>query len=145
MPCLQQYSAFLTARALALCFQSRQRPGKCHMRPVNPNGFILLEVLVAMSLILGAWMASLASYQGIALRHGQQASKRQVLRLQWDQHELQEQARSQGTQMQLPNQPHVVNQGKKNESARMPSRNRPVRATTQSAITHQRANGQTTN
>jgi Tfp pilus assembly protein PilV len=115
------------------------------MRPVKPNGFILLEVLVAMSLILGAWMASLASYQGIALRHGQQASKRQVLRLKWDQHELQEQARSQGAQKPLPNQPHLVNQGKKNEFARMPSRNRPVRAIAQSTIAHQRTNGQTTN
>ncbi|MBU3576886.1 hypothetical protein [Polynucleobacter sp. UK-Kesae-W10] len=108
------------------------------MRPLNPNGFILLEVLVAMSLILGAWMASLASYQGIALRHGQQASKRQILRLQWDRHELQEQARSQGSLRQVPNQSHVVNKGKKNESARMPGRNRPVRAIAQSAIAHQR-------
>jgi Tfp pilus assembly protein PilV len=37
------------------------------MRPENSNGFILLEVLVAMSLILGVWMASIGAYQGLAL------------------------------------------------------------------------------
>ena len=32
------------------------------------KGFVLLEVLLAMSLILGAWMALVSTYQSLALR-----------------------------------------------------------------------------
>ena len=57
------------------------------MRLISPdtqNGFILLEVLVAMGLILGVWMTSIGAYQGLALRLAQQESKRFQLRQAFD-------------------------------------------------------------
>ena len=57
-------------------------------RFASPDGFILLEVLVAMSLIMGAWMASANAYQRLALVLGQQESKRSEIRRQIEAHEL---------------------------------------------------------
>ena len=65
------------------------------MRSETPNGFILLEVLVAMSLILGVWMTSVGAYQGLALRLAQQEGRRSELRLDFDAYELAEQLRGQ--------------------------------------------------
>ena len=56
-------------------------------RSVRPDGFILLEVLVAMSLIMGAWMVSANAYQRLALVLVQQESKRSEIRRQIDAHE----------------------------------------------------------
>ena len=52
------------------------------------NGFILLEVLVAMSLIASSWMGLSNIYQGMILRLGQIEEKRVELRKEMDRHEL---------------------------------------------------------
>ena len=52
------------------------------------NGFILLEVLVAMSLVASSWMALSNTYQGVILRLGQVQEKRAELRKEMDRHEL---------------------------------------------------------
>ncbi|WP_129560402.1 type IV pilus modification PilV family protein [Polynucleobacter hirudinilacicola] len=59
----------------------------------NSQGFVLLEVIVAMSLILGSWMALLGSYQNLALRTAQVESKRAQLRREFDAFEVSEQLR----------------------------------------------------
>ena len=64
------------------------------MRPNKPNGFILLEVLVAMSLILGVWMSSTHAYQLVALHFIGLDQKRLHLRQLFDTHELQEWTRA---------------------------------------------------
>ncbi|QWD66512.1 hypothetical protein [Polynucleobacter sp. MWH-Aus1W21] len=62
----------------------------CHLirRVTGPDGFILLEVLVAMSLIMGAWMISTNTYQRLALTLSQQESKRSHIRKEMDAHEI---------------------------------------------------------
>ncbi len=77
------------ARASEACFLGRLTPRKYGMRLTKPNGFILLEVLVAMSLILGAWLSSIHTYQGLALRFIGLEQKRVELRQVFDAHELQ--------------------------------------------------------
>ena len=59
----------------------------------RPQGFVLLEVLVAMSLILGSWMASVGTYQNLVLRVTQIESKKAQLRREFDVFEVSEQAR----------------------------------------------------
>jgi Tfp pilus assembly protein PilV len=107
------------------------------MRPVTPdipNGFILLEVLVAMSLILGVWITSIGAYQGLALGLIQQESKQSVLRQAFDAHELAEQLRANRSQKNLPNTSNLSQKGLKNESSRMPSRNRSLRSIAKSSL-----------
>jgi type II secretory pathway component PulJ len=52
------------------------------------NGFILLEVLVAMSLVASSWIGLSNIYQGMILRLGQLQEKRVGLRKEMDRHEL---------------------------------------------------------
>ena len=52
------------------------------------NGFILLEVLVAMSLVATSWLALVGTYQGVILRLGQLQVKRDEIRIVLDQHEM---------------------------------------------------------
>jgi len=92
---------------------------------MNCRGFILLEVLVAMSMILGVWMASVGVYQRLALNLTQQESKRSQLRKDSDVFEMQEHSR---TNLHQPNK--VLS----HESARVPSRNRAMRTSAQPAI-----------
>jgi prepilin-type N-terminal cleavage/methylation domain-containing protein len=75
--------------------QSCQVLEKELLNPVfdRPQGFVLLEVLVAMSLILGSWMASVGTYQSLVLRATQMESKRTQLRREFDAFEVSEQAR----------------------------------------------------
>jgi type II secretory pathway pseudopilin PulG len=54
----------------------------------KPNGFILLEVLVAMSLVASSWVGLSNTYQGMILRLGQLEEKRVELRKEMDRHEL---------------------------------------------------------
>jgi Tfp pilus assembly protein PilV len=96
------------------------------MRPENLNGFILLEVLVAMSLISGVWMASNEAYQGLALRLIQQEAKRLQLRGSFDAHEIAEHLRANGKQIQ----PSISSKDLKRESSRVSSRNRSLRPVT---------------
>jgi type II secretory pathway component PulJ len=95
----------------------------------NCQGFILLEVLVAMSMILGVWMSSVGIYQRLALNLVQEEAKRSQLRKDLDAFEAQEHDR---THFNLPSK--VLS----NESARVPSRNRAVRTSTQSTIKDKR-------
>lgn len=76
------------------------------------NGFILLEVLVAMSLVAISWIGLGNAYQLLILRLGQEQHKRLKIHQELDQHELQ--------QLRLPI----------NESARVPHRNRHITHTT---------------
>ncbi|MBU3538185.1 prepilin-type N-terminal cleavage/methylation domain-containing protein [Polynucleobacter sp. UK-Gri1-W3] len=97
--------------------------------PRNCQGFILLEVLVAMSIILGVWMASVGVYQRLALNLVQQEAKRSQLRKESDVHE---------TQQQVKANSYLSGKNLINEPARMSSRNRSVRTTTQSVAKNQR-------
>jgi type II secretory pathway pseudopilin PulG len=76
-------------------------------RTKQPNGFILLEVLVAMSLIMGSWMATTHTYQKLTLFLKQQESKRSQLRREFDTYEI---------------------ESIKNDATRVSSRNYPLRA-----------------
>jgi type II secretory pathway component PulJ len=76
-------------------------------RTKQPNGFILLEVLVAMSLIMGSWMAATHTYQKLTLVLKQQESKRSQLRREFDINEI---------------------ESIKNDATRVPSRNHPLRS-----------------
>ena len=55
---------------------------------LRANGFILLEVLVAMSLVASSWMGLSNAYQAMALRLGQLQEKRTALRKEMNRHEL---------------------------------------------------------
>ena len=89
----------------------------------RPDGFILLEVLVAMSLIMGAWMVSANAYQRLALVLGQQESKRSEIRRQIDAHELEAYSKA----VALYEAGSV-----KNEFARVSGRNHALRASSKS-------------
>lgn len=104
------------------------------MRSETPNGFILLEVLVAMSLILGVWMTSVGAYQGLALRLAQQEGRRLELRLDFDTYELAEQLRVNSNQAHLRNTTNTSSIGLKNESSRVSSRNHSVRPVIKPAL-----------
>ena len=93
------------------------------------GGFILLEVLVAMSLIVGSWTAMIHIYQGLALRQTQLQVKKVELRKESDVFEISEHAH---------NLPNIFNGAMKNESARMSGRTRSVHGASQSATKNQR-------
>ena len=99
------------------------------MRSKNGQGFILLEVLVAMALILGVWMVSVGVYQRLALTLIQQESKRAQLRKDSDAFEMQEQSR---INLNLPNKALSY------ESTRVSGRDRSVRIATQPTIKNKR-------
>ena len=99
------------------------------LRSKNCRGFILLEVLVAMTMILGVWMDLVGAYQRLALNLTQQESKRSQLRKDSDVYEIQEHSR---TNLHLPSK--VLS----NESARVPGRNRAMRNSAQPAIKNKR-------
>jgi len=101
------------------------------------KGFILLEVLVAMGLILGVWMTSIGAYQGLVLRWSQQESKRSQLRQVFDVYELTEQDRVNKIQINLPNVsniPNISSKDIKNESSRVSGRNRSLYPATKSTF-----------
>jgi Tfp pilus assembly protein PilV len=85
------------------------------------GGFVLLEVLVAMSLILGVWMALIDTYQHLALRNAQEESKRVQLRKESDAFETGEHVRV--------NPAAANSKGLSHESSRVPSRNRTISVT----------------
>jgi hypothetical protein len=93
------------------------------MRPPKPNGFILLEVLIAMSLILGAWTVSVGVFQALALRLTQEEAKRTELRLAFDAYEIS------GGHSHVGN---LIHKGAKNESSGMPSWHRVMHHSAQS-------------
>ena len=93
------------------------------------KGFVLLEVLVAMSLILGVWMALVGTYQNLVLRGTQMESKRAQLRREFDAFEVGEQLRVSIS---------TNTKGQNHESSRVSSRHRAQHATSQSASKNQR-------
>ena len=99
------------------------------MRSKNGQGFILLEVLVAMALILGVWMTSVGVYQRLALTLIQQESKRAQLRKDSDTFEIQEHSRA---------HLNLQNQALSYESTRMSGRDRSLRTATQPTIKDKR-------
>ena len=93
------------------------------------KGFVLLEVLVAMSLILGVWMALVGTYQNLVLRTTQLESKRAQLGRGFDAFEVSEQARVSA---------NTNTKGQTHESSRVSSRYRTQHATSQSTSKNQR-------
>jgi len=96
----------------------------------GPEGFILLEVLVAMSLIMGAWMVSINTYQRLTLTLIQQESKRSHIRKEMDAHE---------TEMYSKMVASYNAWGMKNELTRGPGRNHAVRSSPKSSAKGQRS------
>jgi type II secretory pathway component PulJ len=93
------------------------------------EGFVLLEVLVAMSLILGVWMSMVHIYLGLALRQTQLQTQKAELRKELDAFERSEHARS------------ISSGPVKNESTRVFSRPRALPSASQSVIKNQRRSG----
>jgi Tfp pilus assembly protein PilV len=93
------------------------------------NGFVLLEVLLAMSLILGSWMTMLGAYQNLTLRFTQEESKRVQLRKELDAFEISEHLRA--------NDDFAI-KGLINESPRMPGRTRTQHGATKSSVKNKR-------
>ena len=107
-------------------------PYKASQPPVrskNCQGFILLEVLVAMSMILGVWITSVGAYQRLALNLSQQEAKRSQLRKEWDVFEVQEHSRANF---------NLTGKTLNNDFTRVPSRHRALRTTTQSTFKDKR-------
>jgi len=86
------------------------------------QGFVLLEVIVAMSLILGSWMALVGTYQNLALSTAETESKRAQLRREFDAFEVSEQARASVS---------TNTKGQNYESSRVSHRHRTQHATFQ--------------
>ena len=99
------------------------------LQVIQPQGFVLLEVLVAMSLILGTWMASVGAYQNLALRSNQTESKRVQLQNEFDTFEMSQHARA---------SIRTNSKGQTNESIRVSSRNRAQHVTSQPTLKNQR-------
>jgi type II secretory pathway pseudopilin PulG len=95
------------------------------------GGFILLEVLVAMSLIIGSWTAMTHIYQGLVLRQTQLQTKKAELRKESDVFESSEYARN-------TRNTNISGDSVKNESARVSSRSRSKYSTASPLIKNQR-------
>jgi hypothetical protein len=117
MPLLARHSSKTLSPAVGLSPKEMQQ------------GFILLEALIAMSLIVGVWMAMVQIYQGLALRQTKLQAEKVQLRKESDVFELSEHARS--------NHHGSV----KHESTRVLSRSRAVPSTTQSPLKNKRRFG----
>ena len=97
---MEQYPVFLTVSAHERPVFTSLVPRKWFVLPpiqksliplksnVQANGFILFEVLVAMSLVASSWVGLSNVYQGMVLYLGQLQEKRAVLRKEMDKHEL---------------------------------------------------------
>jgi hypothetical protein len=95
----------------------------------NENGFVLLEVLLAMSLIVSVWMALVGTYQNLALRNAQEESKKAQLKKEFDAFEIGEHVKA---------NINVISKGLSHESSRVPSRNRTIPVTSQPPSQKQR-------
>ncbi|MBU3607851.1 hypothetical protein ICN29_05070 [Polynucleobacter sp. AP-Mumm-500A-B3] len=95
----------------------------------HSQGFVLLEVLVAMGLILSAWMTSVGAYQNLALRSTQTESKRVLLQREFDAFEVSEHARASIS---------INNKGQIHESTRVSSRNRAQHVASKPTLKNQR-------
>ena len=93
------------------------------------EGFILLEALLAMSLIVGVWMGMVQIYQGLALRQTKLQTEKVQLRKESDVFELSEHARSH------------IHGSVKHESSRVLNRSSAVPSAPQSAAKNKRRFG----
>lgn len=98
-----------------------QRPSP-EIQPQNCRGFILLEVLVAMGMILTVWMISVGVFQRATLNLMQLEAKRSQLRKELDVFETQECNRA---------NLNLSGKGLSGDFARMSSRNHSMHTTTQ--------------
>jgi len=96
----------------------------------STNGFILLEVLVAMSLVASSWVGLSNTYQGMILRLGQIQEKRTELRKEMDRHEI---AILTAAQLNKSNQ---ISRKLANESLGMPRR--PLLVSNSGRTTHKK-------
>ena len=64
------------------------RPTKSQGLKGQANGFVLLEVLVAMSLIATSWISLGNTYQKLVLVMGQLGARRVQIHQELDQHEI---------------------------------------------------------
>lgn len=99
--------------------QIQKSPSQIDLNP-RANGFILLEVLVAMSLVASSWMGLSNTYRGMILRLGQLQGKRVELRKEMDRHEL---SILNAAQLNNPNQ---ISRKPANESIGVSRRSRPI-------------------
>ena len=67
---------------------------RIHQIHDHQNGFILLEVLVAIGLVSGVWMSSIQAYQVLVLSLMKQKQKQALVRQDFDRYELAEQIRA---------------------------------------------------
>ncbi|QWE16901.1 prepilin-type N-terminal cleavage/methylation domain-containing protein [Polynucleobacter sp. AP-Nino-20-G2] len=81
------------------------------------KGFVLLEVLVAMTLVATSWISLGNTYQKLVLGMGQVREKRVQIQKELDQHEI---AQAEASKVRLPKE------GVLNESIGMSRRIRPV-------------------
>jgi hypothetical protein len=89
---------------------------KTHQKPPGyaKNGFVLLEALLAMGLMMGAWMALLQGYQTLSLKLMQEEQEKVRLTKEWDASEL-----------------SIVGKAINSEPSRMSSGSRTLHATAQ--------------
>jgi|GEM_PF-520695 len=93
------------------------------------DGFVLLEVLLAMSLILGSWTTLVGAYQNLTLRIALEEKKRKQLRKALDVFEIREHLRANDD---------IAIKGFIDESPRMPGRARAQHGVTKSTVKNQR-------
>ncbi len=63
------------------------KPESCSERLIGDGGFGLIEVVVAMALIAGAYIGVVETYQRVRLHYGQIEAQRAQLNQAQDQHE----------------------------------------------------------
>lgn len=114
---------------LARHFAKTQSPIGVLEKKEMQQGFILLEALIAMSLIVGVWMGMVQIYQGLALRQIKIQSEKAQLRKESDVFELSEHARS------------LTHGSVKHESSRVLSRSRTVPSASQAPLKNKRRFG----
>ena len=121
----------------------------------HSSGFILLEVLVAMSLISGVWVSSIGIYQVLVLRLIQQERKQVLLRKTFDDYEIAEHMRisgneevqqrnwkgkqkrnQQANQANPANVSSILDQGLKHDPSRVSRWNDSLRSTTKYTSTN---------
>ena len=95
----------------------------------SSSGFILLEVLVAMAVVMGSWVLSTHAYQKLALNLSQQESRRSQLRKEFDSYEM---------EMYFRSNSHLPG-ALKDDATRVPSRNDALRTAVKPIVKSQRS------
>jgi Tfp pilus assembly protein PilV len=99
------------------------------------NGFIMLEVLVAMGVVSGVWMSSIQAYQGLALSLLKQEQKQILLRQEFDRYELAEQMRANDSSYSK-NIKNIKSEDLKHDASRVPYRDRSLRSVAKPTFTN---------